>query len=793
MTRKIFILFCFVVILIFTSSAIVNNTDINNGSNALTTRTTSSNSTATSLHDQHNILTGEKKDVTNVNNTLLTHTTTTNNSSLSIFLRRLQIPPSCNPSANSNDTRQCFQSQLGEFPPYFYKGVFYKNQYCASCNFVTVATSMQRSTTEYCSYINKAEIPFDVKKCADLAALDRQQETLCHYYTFCGIPFPQFQRLRDSENFPQSNGLVSWNKLVEFRQSKKEEKRPLLKSVSKKCPQDMAYDKETKMCFRPFCRNGFQREGSECVQVDTHESHNLDAGGSMIFERCLFRDEMALYVQFKNSFRPFSKRKKRSIKKIVRKYFEKTQWPKLYVLREEFDILDRNFHAVITKSRSMIKHILLLRERVSHSSSLHRFDPKRNFPEHKYCAKPQEYSSYDFSIDTTCKIIGKNSTYNATSYNAFIYWNLRDDLEKKIVLCDQFYMNGSDCLMRDLEPDYTIQPNLDLIITHSHQTCSPAEYIPTEKGIAICISKNTTLLTTNETISANVSSRAAQTVYLLYPWFATIELVYAYTSIVGTSISLVSYAYLLGCFVKYRRYETVPQQIMIALCLSLFISDCLFIGSIAARRNRWVCKVVAILLHWFLLVSHLWSGAMAYEFAATFRNTFINRSVKCKKRIKKYIIVVMVSASLMVGIAFTLHSLRLCHAYDGKTICWISTFHSRLFLYIIPSTIISLFSGVVLVIACRNIRAVKRLSQHISYPKEGKSYSCIKVALKLALILGISEIIAVIQIRTNSISQVELVVTAVFMGAYTILRSFRGLIILLVSDRNSQTSQPKCR
>ena len=87
----------------------------------------------------------------------------------------------------------------------------------------------------------------------------------------------------------------------------------------------------------------------------------------------------------------------------------------------------------------------------------------------------------------------------------------------------------------------------------------------------------------------------------------------------------------------------------------------------------------------------------------------------------------------------------------------------------------------------RSIKQKQNESDKVLGKRDHQDNMLVKIAIKLFLILGISEIFGLIQIRTLNISESELVMNAVFRIVYDIIRSLRGVFIFIVYIMNEKT------
>ena len=115
-----------------------------------------------------------------------------------------------------------------------------------------------------------------------------------------------------------------------------------------------------------------------------------------------------------------------------------------------------------------------------------------------------------------------------------------------------------------------------------------------------------------------------------------------------------------------------------------------------------------------------------------------------------------------------------------KNNCWIGQFYFALGFYFIPSIIVYLFCFVCLCILLRSIGKKKNAAKQNLRKRESRNNVLLKIYVKLMLILGIIEIVGLVQVRHSNLTENESIFNATFGLIYDILRSLRGVFIFVV-------------
>ena len=247
------------------------------------------------------------------------------------------------------------------------------------------------------------------------------------------------------------------------------------------------------------------------------------------------------------------------------------------------------------------------------------------------------------------------------------------------------------------------------------------------------------------------------------------------------SISTVLELLLLIVYLVMKKTRNIPDKILIAFCVSLLICDvtAVTLPLIKESVNRAVCKMVALMLHFFSLVLCTWPCIIAFEFWKILRCT--NTTERQNFLYLRYSIIawgiplIVTSTCLSADLIKNGSLIR----YGNQDYCWISPFHARLVVYIIPFLLASFCSFLLVLIVTLQTKQEKR-KMHSMLSKSDQ-INFYKMVIKLFLLFGTAELIGLVQIpNAKQKGQSELIFHAIFGFLHNVLRSTRGIFMFIL-------------
>eukprot|EP00794_Sanderia_malayensis_P010888 gene10888-12044_t len=217
-----------------------------------------------------------------------------------------------------------------------------------------------------------------------------------------------------------------------------------------------------------------------------------------------------------------------------------------------------------------------------------------------------------------------------------------------------------------------------------------------------------------------------------------------YINVVCHCCSLLSLGLLITSYFLAKDHFSLPDKNILCLSLSLCLSHAVQLLIVFFHENYTFCKTTGILLHWALLLVFFWMAAMSFDFFITFAKIRPPNVDASNARFKKYLVVVVTTAStivlacIFIGIPHQDYS-----GYGINGVCFVSKFWPNLFAFAIPVAIILLANVGLLSATIFKLRALREASNKVlSAPNSQRSNSRKKIVLslltlKLSVLFGI--------------------------------------------------------
>ena len=408
------------------------------------------------------------------------------------------------------------------------------------------------------------------------------------------------------------------------------------------------------------------------------------------------------------------------------------------------------------------------------------FDPSRTFSGYRLCAKRviQENRTKDFSNqnskDSPLSIIDNHHQGNNVVRWIAIQQNGSVLTSKST--CLSYHLN-SDCKTEKIEKNYTLNEDNTLKLkTYDKKNIllNENQYLPTTTGYLICVTEN-----------------LFEQVHI-YTWLKTVEKIEAYISTISTFVSIIFELIAIFLFSLLRKLQNRGGLNLLGMIFFLFASDVLFITSNKFFHSTiQSCKWIAVMLHWTLLTLSMWGIIVSYDLSRDIMGTGSNQVAL--KPFKKFSVMMsrtavsFIGPTFIVAMSIALNELELFHVSYGYTdICWINSFHALIAFYIVPVVFSYVFSFVCLLLILKHIMKERKFIQKNSKGNIKQKGSTIKIAIKIIVILGITEMFGMIQIPKKSPTKEVLMFNSVFTMLFALSRSLRGCLIFLVHFVNKR-------
>ena len=533
------------------------------------------------------------------------------------------------------------------------------------------------------------------------------------------------------------------------------------------------------ICTKYYCPPGYMGKGSKCVKRQLLRSAPVSMKNPA-FESCLLSQQAVLYVMllprttnlsnFTASFQLEMNTTNESFTKILQTYHT--------VLKRSLPVNTKLLNTLQNKlsiSSSPIwfyaKHVFVSSLKKQILSNLYGFDISRTFPSDRLCAKPITYYGNRREFSTNCSTIINNVTVQASEFSSWIEFN-KIVSNQKLSICLQYHLQ-SDCSLQLINSNYTIDSNKTVNyygINNKSLSLTVESYFPLKNGIGICLRQKTEE-------------------FVVLRWLKTLANIEYYISITGTSVSVICYISIIMTYMLFKKLRNIPGLNTLTLCCCLLIADVSFLIATQAYTVYHLCKVIGIMLHWSLLASQMWMLVITFDITTRIAVlTAVTRERNMGKFLK-YCIFAFSVPTIIVMLTTIFNETGIVNIGYGKNgICWIKQFATRIVSYIVPVALTFIISGMALTYTIFKVKTEDNRNQKALSNSGTNNISISKIAVKLVIILGLSESLGFIQIRSSSgfLTHSQLIFNSTFSILYTVLRSFRGFMLWFIYICNSR-------
>jgi len=199
--------------------------------------------------------------------------------------------------------------------------------------------------------------------------------------------------------------------------------------------------------------------------------------------------------------------------------------------------------------------------------------------------------------------------------------------------------------------------------------------------------------------------------------------VLALLTIVGMSISIISLVFVLVTYSLFSELRTPPGINLMNLSVSIFLAQLLWLVGSGQTDKPMTCTAIAVLLHYFFLVSFVWTSIIAFDTwrAFTSKGSLSWSSTKRKKVMHslKYMAIGWLSVMVYVAICVALdHSNTLVIEYGSYNICWIANGNAKLYFFGVPIGLVIIFNTVFF---SMTVKAIKETQNQANLANENTS------------------------------------------------------------------------
>ena len=386
-------------------------------------------------------------------------------------------------------------------------------------------------------------------------------------------------------------------------------------------------------------------------------------------------------------------------------------------------------------------------------------DFTRDFKGGRLCAETETVSNISNNFMENCSYILQNRMFDISNTIFLVEIN-RTSWKRKLISCSTFYLHSS-CPLKQIT-NYTLLENKTLKIGNILYNTS--QYVPLNGSFGICIP-------TDE----------RKDLFSSYEWHDDLSKSLEYISVYGTIVSIVCYSIIITVYQFIKAVKRLPSAAIAFHCVTLLVADTTFVVAFHMHGHAFWCKLIAIFLHWGLLAAQLWTAIIAFDLSSKVRSVSAIIVKTNPTRLAAYCIAAYIIPTIIVGATVLLDVYHIIDmSYGENDICFINDFYSKLYFYCIPLATIYFITIALLVYTLCCIWKRENKPRKILQKSSRHNNNLLSIAFKLILALGLIEALGFTQISKKSLSENEIIFNSIFAGLYTVLRSLRGLWLVLI-------------
>ena len=264
-----------------------------------------------------------------------------------------------------------------------------------------------------------------------------------------------------------------------------------------------------------------------------------------------------------------------------------------------------------------------------------------------------------------------------------------------LTACKRERLNCSGVLVGLNENEYVILSNGSIYRNISRELFEPDRFLMINDTIWVC---------------AHFSS-----VYEIARNATADNTVLVLVTFIGLTVSIVSFAAVLVTYALFRELRTLPGVNLMNLSFAHLVADWLYLAT-GYVEAKVACTIIAILLHYFFLVSLTWMSIIAFETWLVFSKIRVQRrNPSSRKRcfnLARRIMIGWLPALAFVLVCFALdQSNTVAFHYGGIKGCWINNPTENWYFFVFPVAVSLSFNAVFFVVTARAIRITDNQSR----------------------------------------------------------------------------------
>ncbi|XP_078361264.1 uncharacterized protein LOC144645559 [Oculina patagonica] len=317
-----------------------------------------------------------------------------------------------------------------------------------------------------------------------------------------------------------------------------------------------------------------------------------------------------------------------------------------------------------------------------------------------------------------------------------------------LTVCKQPQLNCSGVLVGLNENEYDILSNGSLYRNISREVFEPGRFLLINDTVLVCTNFSSVYESGRKTNENNI--------------------VLALVTFIGLSVSIISFAAVLVTFALFRELRTLPGINLMNLSFAHLVTDWLYLatGYIEAKV---ACTIIAILLHYFFLVSLTWMSIMAFEMWLVFskiciQHTNPRRRKICLNLVRRIMIGWLPAFAFVVVCVALDQSNVVAFHYGGIKGCWINNSSANLYFFVIPVAFSMTFNTVFFVLTVRAIKITDNQSRRATFQIKNRTNAI--VFLKIFILMGFTWIFGVLKALVSKYFEYPFIIFTTLQGLY---------------------------
>ncbi|XP_028516319.1 G-protein coupled receptor Mth2-like [Exaiptasia diaphana] len=251
------------------------------------------------------------------------------------------------------------------------------------------------------------------------------------------------------------------------------------------------------------------------------------------------------------------------------------------------------------------------------------------------------------------------------------------------------------------ESEYSILSNKSIYVNASLMLYDPPKFIWNKQNLYVC--DNLFVDSDNRNIMSNEDDDIISDL-----------------TIVCMSISIFALVFVLITYSLFTELRTPPGINLMNLSVAILLSQLLWlVGSKQLTDKPMVCTAIAVLLHYFFLVSFVWTSIIAFDtwraFTAKRRRSMVDSKRKRLLHSLRYMAVGWLSVMVYVSICVALdQSQTVAIGYGSRVACWITNFDAKWIFFATPLGLVTVFNIVFFSMTVKAIRSTRSQARMIS-------------------------------------------------------------------------------